>query len=56
MWTYVLYTLAVIADFQSDALSLDIECHLNGVRIRVFERVCESFLRDPIEMIGRRRT
>jgi len=35
MWTYVLYTLAVIADLQSDALSLDIERHLNGVRVRV---------------------
>ena len=45
MRTRVLYTLAVIADLQSDAVPLDIESNLDRVRVCVFEGVCKCLLR-----------
>ena len=54
--TQDLYALAIIADFESDKLGFDIERDLDGVGVRVFEGVRECFLRNSVEMIGRRGT
>src|SRR5580704_13522983 len=50
--TGVFQALAIVANLQPDVLALDIEGHIDGLRLRMRERVCECLLSDPVEMIG----
>src|ERR1700733_3714827 len=50
----VLQALTIVANLQSDVLPIDVEAHIDGLRVRMFERVCERLLSDPVEVIGGR--